>query len=67
LSTAAAVHVVQPRFDPPETTNLSTLTDPASGVAMTAVMVSIARTAAFVIGRRRGQVSSPVFMYFIHV
>ena len=67
LSTAAAVHVVQPRFDPPDTTNFSTFTAPASGVAMTAVMVSMARTAALVMGRRSGQVSSPVLMYFIQV
>ena len=34
---------------------------------MNDVMVSMARTAALVIGRRSGQVSSPVFMYFIQV
>src|SRR5215472_15765755 len=57
LSRAATVHVVQPRFDAPPTTNLSTMTSPPSGRAQNAVTVSIARTTLFVIGKRSGQVS----------
>src|ERR1017187_4538293 len=66
-STAAVVHAVHPRFDPPDTTNFSIFTAPASGEAITAVTVSRARTAALVIGRRKGQVSSPPFRNLIHV
>src|SRR5882724_4772837 len=60
LSTAAVVQVVQPRFDPPQTTNSSTLTFPPSGVAQNDVTVSIARTALLVIGSRAGHLGSPV-------
>src|SRR5437870_13473089 len=67
LSTAAVVHVVQPRFEAPATKNFSTFTLPPAGVAEKAVTVSMARTAAFVIGIRRDHVSSPVLRYFTHV
>ena len=59
-STAAVVHVVQPRFDAPVTKNFSTLFMPPCSVAENAVIASSARTAALVIGRRVGQRSSPV-------
>ena len=58
----AVVHVVQPRFDPPQTTNVSTLAWPPSGLARNEVMVSIARTALLVIGNRNGQRVSPLRM-----
>ena len=45
LSTAATVQVVQPRFEPPATKNLSTFTLPPASLAQNAVMVSSARTA----------------------
>ena len=67
LSAAAVVQVVQPRLDPPATTNLSTWTLPPAGVAQNDVTVSMARTAALVIGMCSGQVSSPVFKYFTQV
>ena len=57
-STIAVVQVVQPRFEPPATTNRFTSAPPPSSVAANAVIVSIARTAAFVIGRRASQISS---------
>ena len=57
-STIAVVQVVQPRFEPPATTNRSTSLPPPSSVAAKAVIVSIARTAAFVIGSRASQISS---------
>ena len=56
----AVVQVVQPRLDPPATKNFSTGTLPPASLAQNATMVSIARTAAFVIGSRAGQSSSPV-------
>src|SRR5262245_35655971 len=62
LSTAAVVQVVQPRFDPPQTTNVSTLALPPSGLPRKVVIVSIARTALLVIGKRNGQRVSPLFM-----
>jgi hypothetical protein len=63
-STAAAVHVVHPRFEPPETTNRETAWPP---VAANAVTASIARTALLVIGSRAGQRSSPVRRNLSHV
>src|SRR5262252_6199747 len=60
LSIAAVVQVVQPRFEPPATTNRSTFTLPHSGLPQKAVMVSMARTAALVIGKRAGHFLSPV-------
>ena len=60
LSTAAVVQVVQPRLDPPATTKPSTFTLPPSGLAQKAVTVSMARTAALVIGSRAGHLASPV-------
>ena len=67
LSTAATLQVVQPRFEPPAATNLSTTTSPPSGLAKKSVTVSIARTTALVIGRRAGHRSSPVRRYLSHV
>src|SRR3954465_15269227 len=60
LSTAAVVHMVQPRFEAPETTKESTFTLPPASEAQKAVMVSMAFTALFVIGNRAGHFSSPV-------
>ena len=57
LSTAAVVQVVHPRLEAPATTNLSMVEFCSF---MKAVTVSIARTAALVIGMRAGHVSSPV-------
>src|SRR5687767_4083120 len=59
-STAAVAHVVQPRFEAPETTKRFTACAPPAGDAANAVTASIARTALFVIGRRAGHFSSPV-------
>lgn len=67
LSTTPVVHVVQPRLEPPATKNLSTVFPPPSSLFMNAVTVSIARTAAFVIGSRNGHDTSPVSRYFRHV
>ena len=66
-STAAVAHVVQPRFEAPDTTNRRTAWPPASGDAANAVTASIARTALFVIGSRAGHFSSPVRRYLSHV
>ena len=68
-STAAVVHVVHPRFDPPLTMNFATVAFalPPSVLALKAVIVSIARTEALVIGNRSGHVSSPVFRNFSQV
>src|ERR1051326_8357032 len=63
LSTAAVVHVVHPRFEPPATTKESILNSPPSLLPLKAVTVSIPRTALLVIGRRVGQRSSPVRRY----
>src|ERR1035441_5839508 len=60
LSAAAVVQVVQPRLDPPATTNPSTFTLPPSALPQKAVTVSRARTAALVIGSRAGHLGSPV-------
>src|SRR6185503_11330784 len=60
LSTAAVVQVVHPRLEPPATKNLSTFTSPLVWLAQKEVMVSMARTAALVMGRRAGHFSSPV-------
>ena len=59
-STAAVVHVVQPRFEAPDTTKRCTARPPPAGEAVNAVTASIARTALLVIGSRAGQRSSPV-------
>src|ERR1700761_5564798 len=67
LSVAAVVHVVQPRLEPPATKNFSTSTLPAFSLLQNAVTVSIARTAALVIGRRSGHFSSPVRRYLSQV
>src|SRR5438477_5411877 len=66
-STAAVVHVVHPRLEPPETTNRLTPAPPPSREAVKAVTASIARTALLVIGRRAGHRSSPVRRYLSHV
>ena len=55
----AVVQVVQPRFEPPDTTNFVMARRPPSGVCANACTVSIARTAALVIGKRASQRSSP--------
>ena len=60
LSTIAVVHVVQPRFEPPQTKNLSIFSLPSSWVPQNEVIVSMARTAALVIGNRAGHLASPV-------
>src|SRR5579883_2716809 len=60
LSTAAVVQVVHPRFEPPATMNSLTLRLPQSGPEQKSVTVSIARTAALVIGSRAGHLASPV-------
>ncbi len=67
LSTAPVVHAVQPRFDPPPITNLSTATPPPLALRQNAVTVSMARTTLLVIGSRKGQVSSPVLRYLSQV
>ena len=67
VSTAAVVQVVQPRFDPPETTKRFTGSAPPSALADHAVTASIARTAALVIGSRSGHFSSPVRRNLSHV
>ena len=59
-STAAVVHVVQPRLEAPATTKRVTSLPPPSADAVNAVTASIARTALLVIGRRAGHFSSPV-------
>jgi hypothetical protein len=51
-SAAAVVQVVQPRFEAPPTTKVSTLMRPAASLEQKAVTVSMARTAALVMGRR---------------
>ena len=63
LSTAAAVHAVQPRFEAPASTNLLTAMPPPAVLRQKAVLASIARTTLLVIGRRAGQVSSPARRY----
>ena len=63
LSTAAAVHAVQPRFDAPARTNLAISRPPPARLKQKSVMASIARTTLFVIGSRNGHVSSPVRKY----
>src|SRR6266511_449258 len=63
LSTAAVVHVVQPRLEPPATTNESTFQAPPALLPQNDVTVSMARTALLVMGRRVGQRSSPVRRY----
>jgi hypothetical protein len=60
VSTAAVVHVVHPRFDPPATTKRETVELPPASDAANAVTASIARTALLVMGRRAGHFSSPV-------
>src|SRR6188508_1818006 len=60
VSTAAVVHVVQPRLEAPVTTNRATLLLPPSEDAANWVTASIARTALLVIGSRAGHFSSPV-------
>src|SRR4029450_10225944 len=67
LSTAAVVHVVQPRLDAPDTTNRATLALPPSALAANWVKASIARTALLVIGNRAGHFSSPVRRYLSQV
>src|ERR1051325_10397457 len=65
-STAAVVQVVQPRLEAPETTKVFTVKGVGS-LARKSVTASMARTAAFVIGRRAGQKSSPVRRKRSHV
>ena len=67
LSTAAVIQVVQPRFEPPATTNLSIGCLPPSSLAKNASTVSIARTTDLTIGNRAGQRLSPVLMYWSQV
>ncbi len=62
LSTAPVSQVVQPRLDPPATTNVFTSTLPPSSLARNSVTVSIARTALLTIGSRGIQSGSPVSM-----
>ena len=57
-STIPVVQVVQPRFEPPATTKRFTSFPPLSSEAANAVIVSMARTAAFVIGSRASQIAS---------
>ena len=61
-SRAAVSQVVQPRLEPPATTKRSTLRSPPASVAITALTVSIARTALFTIAPRGSQRASPVCM-----
>ena len=49
-STIAVVQVVQPRFEPPATTNLSTVSAFSDVLDTTEVTVSMALTADFVMG-----------------
>ena len=65
-STAAVLHVVQPRLEAPVTTKRFTFTSPPFRVAIKSVTVSRARTAALVIGSRSGHFSSPVFKNLSH-
>ena len=51
------------RFDAPARTNLAISTPPPELPRQKLVIASIARTTLFVIGRRNGQVSSPVLKY----
>src|SRR5262245_40425843 len=64
-STAPVSHVVQPRLEPPATTNFFTDVLPPCSLANRAVTVSIARTALLTIAKRGIQVGSPVSMYLI--
>src|SRR5688572_3383003 len=66
-STAAVHQVVQPRLDPPATTNFSLATLPPCSLRRSSWTQSMALTALFTMGRRAGQVSSPVFRYWFHV
>src|SRR5882672_1637590 len=67
LSTAAVVQVVQPRLEPPATTNPSTFIFPPVALPQNAEIVSMARTAALVIGKRAGHLVSPVRRNLSHV
>src|SRR5215469_8325918 len=67
LSTAVAVHAVQPLFEAPPSTNLLTARPPPAGLAQKDVIASIARTTLFVIGKRSGQVSSPEIRNFFQL
>ena len=58
-STAAVSQVVQPRFDPPETTNLRSSGNPCSRTA--SWVASMARTADLVIGNCAAHCGSPVW------
>ena len=64
-STAAESHVVHPRLLAPVTTN-SSISTPQCSCAW-AVAAFIASTADFTIGRSRGHVASPVFVYSTNV
>ena len=59
--------VVQPRFDPPETTNWSTFRRPPASLARNSWMASMARTPLLTIARRTSQVSSFVVKCFTRV
>ncbi|HEU4893441.1 MAG TPA: hypothetical protein VFT47_17925 [Vicinamibacterales bacterium] len=59
-STAPTSHVVQPRFDPPDTTNRSTVRRPPASLARNSRIASMARTPLLTIARRTSQVSSLV-------
>ena len=58
LSTAPTSQVVQPRFDPPETTNRSTVRRPPASLARNSWTASMARTPLLTIARRTSHVSS---------
>ena len=58
LSTAATSQVVQPRFEPPETTNWSIFTRPPASLAMNSCIASIARTPLLTMASLTSQKSS---------
>ena len=60
LSTAATSQAVQPRFEAPETTKLSTVVWPPASLARNSWTASIAATPLFTIASRTSQVSSLV-------
>jgi hypothetical protein len=65
LSAAPVSQVVQPRFDPPATTNFLIAVLPPLSLPSSSVTVSMARTALLTIGRRGIQVASPVSMNWL--
>ena len=60
---AAAIHVVQPRFDTPFTTNRSTALA-VRRCAASSLTASMALSALLAMGKSRGHDVSPVFWYW---